>query len=159
MIIIEEVKLDFNDVLITPKRSTLISRKDAWLARKFKLWQWQSGRRTTKCAGVRLVFCVGVADRQRRADPVAGGRRRQLLELDGVVALRDRLALAIAIGRRGLGLPLLPGDTDRVRRADAVRRRSRRLGLVLGALARLHGRACLRRHAPVEAHRAVRHGP
>ena len=36
MRIIEEVKLDFNDVLIKPKRSTLISRKDAWLARKFK---------------------------------------------------------------------------------------------------------------------------
>ena len=29
MRIIEEVKLDFNDVLIKPKRSTLISRKDA----------------------------------------------------------------------------------------------------------------------------------
>ena len=36
MRIIEEVKLDFSDVLIKPKRSTLISRKDAWLARKFK---------------------------------------------------------------------------------------------------------------------------
>ena len=36
MRIVEEVKLDFNDVLIKPKRSTLISRKDAWLARKFK---------------------------------------------------------------------------------------------------------------------------
>ena len=36
MRIIEEVKLDFSDVLIKPKRSTLMSRKDAWLARKFK---------------------------------------------------------------------------------------------------------------------------
>ena len=36
MRIIEEVKLDFSDVLIKPKRSTLISRKEAWLARKFK---------------------------------------------------------------------------------------------------------------------------
>ena len=36
MRIIEEIKLDFSDVLIKPKRSTLISRKDAWLARKFK---------------------------------------------------------------------------------------------------------------------------
>ena len=36
MRIIEEVKLDFNDVLIKPKRSTLISRKDARLKRKFK---------------------------------------------------------------------------------------------------------------------------
>ena len=36
MRIIEEVKLDFSDVLIKPKRSTLISRKDAGLARKFK---------------------------------------------------------------------------------------------------------------------------
>ena len=32
MRIIEEVKLDFSDVLIKPKRSTLISRKEAWLA-------------------------------------------------------------------------------------------------------------------------------
>ena len=36
MRIIEEIKLDFSDVLIKPKRSTLISRKEAWLARKFK---------------------------------------------------------------------------------------------------------------------------
>ena len=36
MRIIEEVKLDFSDVLIQPKRSTLISRKEAILARKFK---------------------------------------------------------------------------------------------------------------------------
>ncbi len=36
MRIIEEVKLDFSDVLIQPKRSTLISRKQAILTRKFK---------------------------------------------------------------------------------------------------------------------------
>ena len=32
----EDVKLDFSDVLIKPKRSTLVSRKYAWLARQFK---------------------------------------------------------------------------------------------------------------------------
>ena len=32
----EDVKLDFSDVLIKPKRSTLVSRKYAWLARVFK---------------------------------------------------------------------------------------------------------------------------
>ena len=32
----EDVKLDFNDVLIKPKRSTLVSRKDADLTRNFK---------------------------------------------------------------------------------------------------------------------------
>ena len=31
----EDVKLDFNDVLIRPKRSTLVSRKNAELDRKF----------------------------------------------------------------------------------------------------------------------------
>ena len=36
MRIIEDIKLDFADVLIKPKRSTLISRKEAWLARQFK---------------------------------------------------------------------------------------------------------------------------
>jgi GMP reductase len=36
MRIIEEVKLDFSDVLIKPKRSTLISRKEAILKRQFK---------------------------------------------------------------------------------------------------------------------------
>ena len=35
MIIIEDVKLDFNDVLIQPKRSTLTTRKDANLTRRF----------------------------------------------------------------------------------------------------------------------------
>jgi len=35
MRIIDDVKLDFNDVLITPKRSQLTSRKDANLTRKF----------------------------------------------------------------------------------------------------------------------------
>ena len=35
MRIIDDIKLDFNDVLITPKRSQLISRKDADLTRKF----------------------------------------------------------------------------------------------------------------------------
>ena len=35
MRILEDVKLDFNDVLIKPKRSTLISRKDADLTRNF----------------------------------------------------------------------------------------------------------------------------
>ena len=32
----DEIKLDFSDVLIRPKRSTLVTRKEAWLARKFK---------------------------------------------------------------------------------------------------------------------------
>ena len=32
----EEIKLDFSDVLIRPKRSTLVSRKEAVLTRKFK---------------------------------------------------------------------------------------------------------------------------
>ena len=32
----EDVKLDFGDVLIRPKRSTLVSRKNAVLERKFK---------------------------------------------------------------------------------------------------------------------------
>ena len=32
----EDIKLDFSDVLIKPKRSTLVSRKYAWLARQFK---------------------------------------------------------------------------------------------------------------------------
>ena len=36
MRILDEVKLDFSDVLIKPKRSTLISRKEAILTRKFK---------------------------------------------------------------------------------------------------------------------------
>ena len=36
MRIIDDVKLDFNDVLIKPKRSTLESRKEAVLTRKFK---------------------------------------------------------------------------------------------------------------------------
>ena len=31
----DDVKLDFNDVLIKPKRSTLISRKEAGLVRQF----------------------------------------------------------------------------------------------------------------------------
>ena len=35
MRIIDDIKLDFSDVLITPKRSQLISRKDADLTRKF----------------------------------------------------------------------------------------------------------------------------
>ena len=35
MRIIEDVKLDFNDVLIKPKRSTLTTRKDADLTRRF----------------------------------------------------------------------------------------------------------------------------
>ena len=35
MRIIEDVKLDFNDVLIKPKRSTLTTRKDANLTRRF----------------------------------------------------------------------------------------------------------------------------
>ena len=35
MRIIGDIKLDFSDVLITPKRSQLISRKDADLTRKF----------------------------------------------------------------------------------------------------------------------------
>ena len=36
MRILEDVKLDFNDVLIKPKRSTLESRKDAVLERTFR---------------------------------------------------------------------------------------------------------------------------
>ena len=36
MRILDDVKLDFSDVLIKPKRSTLISRKEAILTRKFK---------------------------------------------------------------------------------------------------------------------------
>ena len=32
----EDVKLDFGDVLIRPKRSTLVSRKNAVLEREFK---------------------------------------------------------------------------------------------------------------------------
>ena len=35
MRIIEDTKLDFSDVLISPKRSQLTSRKDAELTRKF----------------------------------------------------------------------------------------------------------------------------
>ena len=35
MLIDSEIKLDFNDVLIRPKRSTLLSRKDVELTRKF----------------------------------------------------------------------------------------------------------------------------
>jgi GMP reductase len=35
----DEVKLDFSDVLIRPKRSTLVSRKEAVLTRKFK-FKW-----------------------------------------------------------------------------------------------------------------------
>jgi len=35
MRIIDDIKLDFSDVLITPKRSQLISRKDVDLTRKF----------------------------------------------------------------------------------------------------------------------------
>ena len=36
MRIIDDIKLDFSDVLIAPKRSQLISRKDAKLTREFK---------------------------------------------------------------------------------------------------------------------------
>ena len=36
MRIIEDVKLDYKDVLITPKRSTLASRSEVKLERKFK---------------------------------------------------------------------------------------------------------------------------
>ncbi|SVC45935.1 uncharacterized protein METZ01_LOCUS298789, partial [marine metagenome] len=32
----DDIKLDFDDVLIKPKRSTLVSRKKANLERKFK---------------------------------------------------------------------------------------------------------------------------
>ena len=35
MRIIDDIKLDFDDVLISPKRSQLTSRKDAELTRKF----------------------------------------------------------------------------------------------------------------------------
>ena len=36
MRITDDIKLDFSDVLITPKRSELVSRKEAQLAREFK---------------------------------------------------------------------------------------------------------------------------
>ena len=36
MRIIDDIKLDFSDVLIAPKRSQLTSRKDARLTREFK---------------------------------------------------------------------------------------------------------------------------
>ena len=36
MRIIDDIKLDFNDVLIAPKRSQLTSRKEAILIREFK---------------------------------------------------------------------------------------------------------------------------
>jgi len=36
MRIIDDIKLDFNDILIAPKRSQLTSRKEAILTREFK---------------------------------------------------------------------------------------------------------------------------
>ena len=35
----DEIKLDFSDVLIRPKRSTLVTRKEAVLTRQFK-FKW-----------------------------------------------------------------------------------------------------------------------
>ena len=41
----DEMKLDFSDVLIRPKRSTLVSRKEAVLTRTFK-FKWTNERWT-----------------------------------------------------------------------------------------------------------------
>ena len=39
----EDIKLDYNDVLLRPKRSTLASRKDVDIAREFKFkWSGKS---------------------------------------------------------------------------------------------------------------------
>ena len=46
----EDIKLDFSDVLIKPKRSTLESRKDAVLIRNFKF-----KHSTHKWAGVPII--------------------------------------------------------------------------------------------------------
>ena len=42
----DDIKLDFSDVLIRPKRSKLSSRSEVSLERTFKLLPWKNGKFT-----------------------------------------------------------------------------------------------------------------
>jgi GMP reductase len=74
----EELKLDFKDVLIRPKRSTLTSRSDVDISRDFVFRH--SGRRYH---GVPIIAAnmdtVGTFEMARAGPPPAGDRAAQAL--------------------------------------------------------------------------------